>query len=302
MDNYKTVIGIACTLTAVVFGLITGMLVKKVGTDVTVITTLFYRFLFSIPLLLIFAIIARRSSFLQINQKKTLFLRIIFGFSGITFWFLAVRAMPLGQATTLFQSSVIFVTLLSPVLLNEKVGRFRWTAVITGLIGIIIVTNPFSTSISFAVIYGILAAFSGAILAITLRHLGRSDSPTSIALWYNFSGAVIMAAVILCIPNQLSHIGGQILYDLILLGIVASVLQIFFTTAYKYLDAVVVSSLRYIQIPLAAIAGYLLFSENMSLNQIVGALIVISSCLVIAWREFVRKKIKHNKPKESMKC
>ena len=71
MDNYKTVIGIACTLTAVVFGLITGMLVKKVGTDVTVITTLFYRFLFSIPLLLIFAIIARRSSFLQINQKKT---------------------------------------------------------------------------------------------------------------------------------------------------------------------------------------------------------------------------------------
>ena len=47
MDNYKTVIGIICTLTAVVFGLITGMLVKKVGTDVTVITTLFYRFLFS---------------------------------------------------------------------------------------------------------------------------------------------------------------------------------------------------------------------------------------------------------------
>jgi drug/metabolite transporter (DMT)-like permease len=99
-----------------------------------------------------------------------------------------------------------------------------------------------------------------------------------------------MAAVILIIPHQLSRISGQILLDLILLGIVASVLQIFFTTAYKYLDAVVVSSLRYIQIPLAAIAGYLLFSENMSLNQIVGALIVISSCLVIAWREFVRTK------------
>ena len=97
MDNYRTIIGITCTLTAVVLGLVSGILVKKVGTDVTVITTLFYRFLFSVPLLLIFAIVARKSQFLKIEQKKTLLLRIIFGLSGISFWFLAVRSMPLGQ-------------------------------------------------------------------------------------------------------------------------------------------------------------------------------------------------------------
>ena len=288
MDNYRTIIGITCTLTAVVLGLVSGILVKKVGTDVTVITTLFYRFLFSVPLLLIFAIVARRSQFLKIEQKKTLLLRIIFGLSGISFWFLAIRSMPLGQATTLFQSSVIFVTLLSPFLLNEKVGWFRWTAVLTGLIGIIIVTDPFSSAMSIAVIYGILAAFSGAILAILLRRLGRSDKPTSIALWYNFSGTIVIAVIIIIMPKQLSSIGGQTLIDLILLGAVASVLQIFFTTAYKYLDAVVVSSMRYIQIPLSGFAGYLLFSESMSLNQILGAIIIICSCLVIAWREFVK--------------
>ena len=288
MDNYRTIIGITCTITAVVLGLVTGMLVKKVGTDVTVITTLFYRFLFSVPLLLIFAIIARKSQFLKIEQKKTLLLRIIFGLSGISFWFLAIRSMPLGQATTLFQSSVIFVTLLSPFLLNEKVGWFRWAAVLTGLIGIIIVTDPFSSAMSIAVIYGILAASSGAILAILLRRLGRRDKPTSIALWYNFSGTIVIAVIIIIMPKQLSSIGGQTLIDLILLGAVASVLQIFFTTAYKYLDAVVVSSMRYIQIPLSGFAGYLLFSESMSLNQILGAIIIICSCLVIAWREFVK--------------
>ena len=288
MDNYRTIIGITCTLTAVVLGLVSGILVKKVGTDVTVITTLFYRFLFSVPLLLIFAIIARKSQFLKIEQKKTLLLRIIFGLSGISFWFLAIRSMPLGQATTLFQSSVIFVTLLSPFLLNEKVGWFRWAAVLTGLIGIIIVTDPFSSAMSVAVIYGILAASSGAILAILLRRLGRRDKPTSIALWYNFSGTIVIAVIIIIMPKQLSSIGGQTLIDLILLGAVASVLQIFFTTAYKYLDAVVVSSMRYIQIPLSGFAGYLLFSESMSLNQILGAIIIICSCLVIAWREFVK--------------
>jgi drug/metabolite transporter (DMT)-like permease len=288
MNNYRAIVGITCTLTAVILGLVTGMLVKKIGNDVTVITTLFYRFLFSVPLLLVFAIIARKSHFLRIEQKKTLLLRIIFGMSGISFWFLAVRSMPLGQATTLFQSSVIFVTLLSPFLLSEKVGRFRWTAVVTGLVGIIIVTDPFSSAISIAVIYGILAAFSGAILAILLRRLGRSDKPTSIALWYNFSGALIMAVVILLVPKQLSNINDQILTDLILLGGVASILQIFFTTAYKYLDAVVVSSMRYIQIPLSGLAGYIIFSEHMSLNQMLGAVIIICSCLVIAWREFVK--------------
>jgi len=288
MDNYRAIVGITCTLTAVILGLVTGMLVKKIGNDVTVITTLFYRFLFSVPLLLVFAIIARKSHFLRIEQKKTLLLRIIFGMSGISFWFLAVRSMPLGQATTLFQSSVIFVTLLSPFLLSEKVGRFRWTAIVTGLVGIIIVTDPFSSAISIGVIYGILAAFSGAILAILLRRLGRSDKPISVALWYNFSGVLIMAVVILLIPKQLSNINDQILTDLILLGGVASILQIFFTTAYKYLDAVVVSSMRYIQIPLSGLAGYIIFSEHMSLNQMLGAVIIIGSCLVIAWREFVK--------------
>ena len=290
MDSYKTIIGIICTLTAVLFGLGTGMLVKKVGTDVTVITTLFYRFLFSVPLLLLFALVARKSKFLEVKQKRTLILRIIFGFSGITFWFLAVRSMPLGQATTLFQSSVIFVTLLSPLLLGEKVGPVRWSAVLAGLIGIIIVTEPFSSALNAAALYGVMAAFSGAILAILLRKLGRSDKPTSVALWYNFAGAVILGFVIIYVPEQLSPIGGQILIDLILLGVVASVLQIFFTTAYKYLDAVVVSALRSIQIPLSGVAGYFLFAETMSSSQILGALIIITSCLVIAWREFIRNE------------
>ena len=290
MDSYKTIIGIICTLTAVLFGLGTGMLVKKVGTDVTVITTLFYRFLFSVPLLLLFALVARKSKFLEIKQKRTLILRIIFGFSGITFWFLAVRSMPLGQATTLFQSSVIFVTLLSPLLLGERVGPVRWSAVLAGLFGIIIVTEPFSSALNAAALYGVMAAFSGAILAILLRKLGRSDKPTSVALWYNFAGAVILGFVIIYVPEQLSPIGGQILIDLILLGVVASVLQIFFTTAYKYLDAVVVSALRYIQIPLSGVAGYFLFAETMSSSQILGALIIITSCLVIAWREFIRNE------------
>jgi len=60
------------------------------------------------------------------------------------------------------------------------------------------------------------------------------------------------------------------------------------TTAYRYSDAVVVASMRYLQMPVSGMVGYFLFAEVMSHGETIGALIIISSCLVIAWRELVR--------------
>jgi multidrug transporter EmrE-like cation transporter len=79
---------------------------------------------------------------LQINQRRILFFRSLLGLCGITFWFLSIRSMPLGMATALFQSSVIFITLLAPIFLGEKVGIYRWTAVVAGLAGVVIITDP----------------------------------------------------------------------------------------------------------------------------------------------------------------
>ena len=70
--------------------------------------------------------------------------------------------MPLGMATALFQSSVIFITLLAPIFLGEKVGIYRWTAVITGLAGVVIITDPFAGVMSWYALYGIGAALVGA--------------------------------------------------------------------------------------------------------------------------------------------
>ena len=65
-------------------------------------------------------------------------------------------------------------------------------------------------------------------------------------------------------------------------------LQIVLTTAYQHSDAVVVASMRYLQMPVSGAVGYFLFAETMSFGEMIGALIIIGSCLVIAWRELVR--------------
>lgn len=278
------------SLLAVLLGVGTGILVKQVSDEVSIITTLFYRFLFSVPLLAVYAIYLRGPKFLQINQRRTLMLRIFFGSCGILFWFLSIRTMPFGQATALFQSSVLFVTLASPFLLGERVGIYRWSAVIIGLLGVVVVTDPFSDAVSPYAIFALLASLSGAALSILLRRLGKSDAPASVALWYNGVGALGMTVIVMIVPGHLTVPHGDILIKLVMLGAVGSVLQICFTSAYRYADAVVVSSMRYIQMPVSGVIGYFMFAEVMNMVEIIGAGLIIACCLVIAWREVVRAR------------
>ena len=281
----RPILGIIFVITGVVLGLLVGVLIKKIGTEVNLVTTLFYRFVFSVPLLLLFAILGRGKAALKINEKRTMIFRVLCGLSGMSFWVLAIRNLPLGQATALFQSSVIFVTILSPFLLFERVGLYRWTAVVVGLIGIFILTSPFSQSASFEILYGVLAALAGALLSVTLRRLGRSENSLSVALIYNAIAAVLMVLIVMVFPSQLDRVQGSVFRDLVFLGIITSFSQIFLTGAYHFVDAVVVSSLRYLQVPLAGLTAFLLFAEFMTLIEITGAIIVILSCLLISWRE-----------------
>ena len=286
----RSLLGISLSFLAVLFGVLTGVLVKRLGAEVNIVTALFYRFLFSLPILFLFAICVRGQLFLKINQRRIMLFRVIFGCCGITFWFLSIRHMPLGMATALFQSSVIFITLLSPIFLGERVGIYRWSAVLTGLSGVLIITDPLSGNMSWYFLYGIGAALSGAVLSLLLRQLGKGDAPASVALWYNICGFGLLSAIVLMLPEQLYSISQAVMVDLILLGVIGAGLQIVLTTAYSYSDAVVVASMRYLQMPVSGVVGYFLFAEVMSRGEIIGALIIISSCLVIAWRELVRSR------------
>lgn len=213
--------------------------------------------------------------------------RVMFGMAGITFWFLSVRNIPLGQATALFQSSVLFITLASPLLLSEKVGIYRTLAVITGLMGIVLLTDPFSQSITPAVLFGLCAAIAGAGLSITLRKLGKGDQPVTIAFVYNSCGFIVFGSLLLLLPAQFMMPTMEELFMLIALGAFSSLLQLSFTSAYRYSEAVVVASLRYLQVPLAGIFGFLVFSEVPTILQLCGMVVVVSSCMFIIWREFV---------------
>ena len=286
----RSFIGILLTLMTIMFGVGTGLIVKLLGDGIPLVTLLMYRFIFSVPLLLVPAILVRGRAFLQINARRTLMVRIGFGCIAMACWFTSIRLLPLGQATALLQSSVIFITILSPLLLGEFIGIYRWSAVVTGMIGIVLLTDPFGGGFSLYVGFGVAGALASAGLAIMLRRLGKADHPFSVAVWYNGSGAVLLTSLALLLPDVPMTVSQPVMFDLMMLGAVAAGLQLCVTSAYKFSEAVVISSMRYLQIPLAAIVAFLLFGEVMSAVEIAGGAVVIGSCLFIAWREFARAR------------
>ena len=280
-------LGLTLILAYILCGLVTGLIVKDLADELSVVISLWYRFLFSLPLLFGVALYQRGvRNWLQVTNKPVMTIRVMFGFMGIVFWFLSVRTIPLGQATALFQSSVLFITMFSPLLLGERVGIYRGAAVVLGLAGIFLITEAYQEPPSWGIIFALISAIAGSGLSIALRKLGKSEVPATVASIYNGSGFIVISMVLVIVPSFWMLPSADQMFRLVILGVVASLLQICMTTAYRYSEAVVVSSMRYLQVLGAGILGYIVFDEVPSHIQLIGAAIIVGSCMFIVLREF----------------
>ena len=261
----NNLLGSLIGLVGIVLALITHMMVKDLTYDVDFLMILFGRFVFSLPLLFIFAIIARKNNFLQINNWFYVLLRSVFGLTTMLLVFLSLQLIPIGLVTALAQSSAIFVTILAPIILGEKIGIKRWIAVLVGLFGVYLMTNPIgiingtSDLSPIGLTMATISALTHAGLALILRKLGKTEHPTTTALIHNcitsffvVSGIIIFGSDII---GQRGTFGVEILfkpnyflYTLLLLGFIGSFVQYFMTTSYKYADATILVTLRYLSL------------------------------------------------------
>ena len=302
----SNIIGSLIWIIFIFLSLFTHMIIKSLSGDVDFIITLFSRFAYSLPILLIIAYIARKSLLFQINNWKIIALRSFFGFVTMIMVFSSLQLIPIGLTTALAQSSEIFVTLLSPFILREKIGLIRWTAVFSGLIGVFLMINPISIirETSNLSSFGICLAFGSAVthamLAIILRRIGKTEHPTTTALIHNLVTSIIITFTIIFFGTKFFGKTGSygieilitpnnIFYTLISLGVIGSFVQYLMAQSYKYAEATILVTLRYLAIPLASLFGYIIWDEVPSYNQITGGLIVIGSCLLITYREIKKK-------------
>ena len=284
----QNMLGIGYMAMAVAAGVVTSIIVKTLSVEFAVLVVLSMRFLFSIPPLAIAAWFVRGREMFAIQRWERLLIRIVVGHVGIVFWFLGIAHTGLGQATALFQSSAIFVTILSPIVLKERVGLYRGGAVMAGLFGIYLVTNPLSDGFNIGSAYGVASAIAGALLVLVLRLLGRTEEPVSVAIWHNLVGAVVYpaAALAAAMAAPMGWVLTEHLPLLVVLGIGAAFVQIGFTAAYRYGEAAVLVPVRYLSVPVAGILGWLIWDELLSGGEITGMAIVVLSCAFISCREY----------------
>lgn len=283
------IIGIILMLTMVLAALIMSGLVKSLDDDINFRLMLFCRFIFSLPILYAFGWYVRGNNLMKIKSRNILFGRISIGLIGICLWFSALQKAEFGQVTALTQSSAVFVALFAPFFLSEKIGAWRISAIISGLIGIILITNPFDGAMTIGVYLALASGINSAILSIILRKLGSTDEPVSVAIWHNSMGAIVFGLSLLLLKPELPIFNFNLIFILVAIGVAGSFLQLTFTYAFKFGEAVVLAPIRYLSVPGAIVAGLIIWSEVPSNLEILGSFITVLSCVIIAWRELIKK-------------
>ena len=201
--------------------------------------------------------------------------------SSFTF-FAALALLPLVNIFVIVFVAPIVVAALSGPLLGEKVGVWRWSAVLIGFSGVLIILEP-STEFSLAgTIYGLIGVVTYALNTLTTRKLSGRESPLNLS-FYIFFGPTILGAAISIFDWIPPTMWDWFLF--FLTGLVGGFAFLFFNIALKKAEASFLASFEYTGLLWASLAGYFIFNEVVDSKIWLGAAIIIFGGVIILYRE-----------------
>ena len=262
-------------------------LIVKWSENYPVGEVLFFRGLFG--MITIFFLIPREKyfNFYKTNRPMLHFKRCIAGLIAIVAIFIALRNLPLATVVSISFAAPIFTTILSIFFLSEKVGLYRWLAVIVGFIGLLIISQPGFTSFNIYYIYPIIFCLGLSYVAIAIKKLSSTEPVWLIGFYFSFSIMIISFFTFhqgWIIPNLLD------LFLLSMVGILGGLANLWLTQSYKYSDVSLVTPIKYLALVFAILFGYIFWEEIPTIKTLMGAFLVIMSSVII-----FRREIYHNK-------
>ncbi len=209
-------------------------------------------------------------------------LRGILMFAALSFFFRGLKYMPLAEGIAVAFSAPLFVTALSYPVLRERVGPFRWAAVIVGLIGALIIVRPGTDAFRPEALYIVAAALFFALAVLTTRRISVTE--TNVAM-YTYSTicaglATIPALPFVWVAPEPGHIG-----LFLLLGLIAGAASYLMIVAYRNSPAAVNAPFDYTALIWGALMGWVIWNDTPGANVWIGALIVVAAGLTITYRE-----------------
>lgn len=208
------------------------------------------------------------------------------GTCSMVFFFWSFALLPLADATAIQFAMPIILTALSVPVLGEKVGPWRWSAVVIGFAGVIVIAAPSGDTNLLGSAVALMAAFTTACTMMIIRRLGKTEHALTIVFYFSLTGTIISAGFLpwYWTPPSLASFA-----YLVLCGLTGGAAQVFMTKAYAAAPAAYVSPFSYTAILFATLFGWLVWDQMPAMNVVIGSAIVIASGLFILYRETVVK-------------
>ena len=233
-------------------------------------------------LVLLFPLIwQQRAAFLTLERPWLQLLRVTLSTIEVAAFFLATVYLPLADVITYYLACPIFVTALSGIVLREKIGWRRWSAVLIGFCGVLIALNPSASTVSWPALIALAGSTSFAFLMLITRSLRAT--PDIVLASTQFIGTFTLGALMApfgWIAPSLSSLGLFALAGLISVSALMCV-----NRSLKLAPASVVVPYQYSMIVWAVMFGYVVFGDVPSLATIIGAAIIVAAGIYIFLRE-----------------
>ena len=213
--------------------------------------------------------------------------RSIFLFLSTILFFYAISVISLAETLTLAFIAPITVTLLSALILKEKVGFRRWSAVVVGFIGALIIIRPGFNEIQLATLAGLGTGIAYAFYIITTRKLSSIDSPLLTLIFTGLLGAIIISIIVPFVWISPTYNQWLFMIGLATFGTFGHLLLIL---SLKFAEASKLAPLAYFEIVNNIIIGYYFFGDFPDKWIWVGLVIIVSSGIYISIRENIKKK------------
>lgn len=285
IQNYQTErVGkaVAWLMFGVVGGLLLDLFAKELLRTYSLQQFVFLRGVVAIALLLAIAPRLGGLHSLRTNEKGWHFFRMIMAIGAMFGFFYGLSKMPLVEAFTLGYTAPLMMTALSAIFLNEPVGWRRWTAVLIGFAGVLVMLQPGQEALSLAAIAVLIAALCYACQAITARRLSGTESTLSLSFYAVVSPMLLSIGLL----NNDTWLNLDATGWLLMLGagLCSVAAWIGLTNGYRSASPALLAPLEYTALVGGAIAGYLIWDEVPDVRVVVGALIIVASGLFVVYR------------------
>jgi len=249
---------------------------RTVSAELDTFEIMLFRSLTGIVIVLSVALATRTTAQISRDRLGLHAVRNIFHFTGQNLWFFAIATIPLAQVFALEFTTPIWVILLSPLILRERLTPIGLLSAAIGFVGILVVARPDPASISWGLVAAAGSAVFFALTAIFTRKLTRTETIISILFYLTVMQAVF-GLIFAGFDGDIAVPSAAALPWVLLIGCAGLMAHFCLTKALSIAPATVVMPIDFVRLPTIAIVGMLLYQEPLEIWVFVGAALIFGA-------------------------